>query len=193
MNWGCVWQISKYFLKTSITILMKLWLSHPALWKKNTRDDCFQLMWAFGNPYEATLNLRTRAERISFMFLFHLTLILQKATSLCTPELRHWEKPCVSVRVRWSGTESYITPVSHAVLQMCLHVRPHTHTQKLSLLHSHSDKKHKKNSVSQYPYRSATTHTRTNTFHTHSSIWVNCGKERCSGLSHPSPPMEKNV
>lgn len=69
-------------------------------------------MRAVGNPYEATLYRRTRAERISLMFLFHLTLILQR-------ELQVQEGPCVSVRVRWSGTESYITSVSHP--DACVH------------------------------------------------------------------------
>lgn len=40
-----------------------------------------KLIKAAGNIGEVTLSLRTRAERISFMLLFHLTLILKKATS----------------------------------------------------------------------------------------------------------------
>lgn len=39
------------------------------------------------SPGEGTLNVRTRAERINFMFLFPLTLILQEATSLCEPRV----------------------------------------------------------------------------------------------------------
>lgn len=174
---------------------MNLWLSHPALWE-NTRDDCFQLMRAVGNPYEATLYLRTRAERISFMFLFLLTLILRKATSLRAPELQHWGRPCVSVRVRWSGTESYITSVRS---RCATNARPRTRTLirmstrnlvcvALSLRHR-TQTKILTFSISLGNH----TPTHTKTFHTRSSIWVNCGNERRSGWSHPSPPVEKNV
>lgn len=133
---------------------MKLWLNHPALWER-MQDDCFQLIRGVGNPYEATLYLRTRAERISVMLLLHLTLILQKPMSVHT----QWvTTPCVSVRVRWRVI--YITSVSHAVQQTCLPVfpPPHTcaHTQPLSfsvipsLIHT-STKKEKSSSASHFP------------------------------------------
>lgn len=60
---------------------------------KNATQTTFQLMRAVGSPPEGTLYHRTRAERISLMSLFHLTLILQK-------ELQVREGQCVSVRVR---------------------------------------------------------------------------------------------
>lgn len=136
---------------------MKLWLNHPALWER-MQDDCFQLIRGVGNPYEATLYLRTRAERISVMLLLHLTLILQKPMSVHT----QWvTTPCVSVRVRWRVI--YITSVSHAVQQTCLPVFPpphtcaHTHTHNLSLLvwypHSYTQaqKKEKSSSASNFP------------------------------------------
>lgn len=128
--------------------------------------NCFQLMRAVRNPHEATLYLRTRAERISIMFLFHLTLILQKATSLHTPELQLREGPCVSVRVGWSGTESYITSVSRS--SACAHRTTQCQHQTALLCVLMQTQKQ-------------------------SSVWVSWGKERCPGLSHPSPPMEKNV
>lgn len=90
---------------------------------KKATQTTYQLMRAVGNPYEATLYRRTRAERISLMFLFHLTLILQK-------ELQVREGPCVSVRVRWSGTESSITSVSHC--DACAH-QAHTLSSLLAL------------------------------------------------------------
>lgn len=180
---------------------MKLWLNHPALWER-MQDDCFQLIRGVGNPYAATLYLRTRAERISVMLLLHLTLILQKPMSVHT----QWvTTPCVSVRVRWSGTGSYISLLSvtlcnkRAFLSSLrpTHERTHTHTPSLfqcdTLTQTH---KHKKREIllcltfSKLPGQQQA---HTNTFDTCSSIWVNCSKEHCSGLSHPSPPMKKNV
>lgn len=128
---------------------MKLWLNHPALWER-MQDDCFQLIRGVGNPYEATLYLRTRAERISVMLLLHLTLILQKPMSVHT----QWvTTPCVSVRVRWSGTGSYISLLSVTLCNkraflssLCpTHVRTHTHTPSLfqcdTLTQTHKHKK----------------------------------------------------
>lgn len=173
---------------------MKLWLNHPALWER-MQDDCFQLIRGVGNPYEATLYLRTRAERISVMLLLHLTLILQKPMSVHT----QWvTTPCVSVRVRWRVI--YITSVSHAVQQTCLPVfpPPHTHTQPLSfsvipsLIHT-STKKREILLCLKFSKLPGQQQAHTNTSDTCSSIWVNCSKEHFSGLSHPSPPMKKNV
>lgn len=130
-----------------------------------------------------TLYLRTRAERISFMFVFHLTLILQTATNLLTRELQHWEEPCVSLRVGWSGTESSITSVSGSD---ALALRP-THCQPQSSFLSCGKHTHKSSTFSNHTVQP---HTYT---HTQSSNWVNCGKKHCPGLRHPSAPMEKNV
>lgn len=179
---------------------MKLWLNHPALWER-MQDDCFQLIRGVGNPYEATLYLRTRAERISVMLLLHLTLILQKPMSVHT----QWvTTPCVSVRVRWSGTGSYISLLSvtlcnkRAFLSSLrpTHVRTHTHPLSFSAIPSLRHTSTKKREIllcftfSKLPGQQQA---HTNTFDTCSSIWVNCSKEHCSGLSHPSPPMKKNV
>lgn len=48
--------------KNFTSILIKLSLSHPGVWE-STQDDCFQLMRAGGNPYEAALFLRRRERR----------------------------------------------------------------------------------------------------------------------------------
>lgn len=151
-------------------IRMKLWLNHPALWER-MQDDCFQLIRGVRNPYEGTLYLRTRAERISVMLLLHLTLILQKPMSVHT----QWvTTPCVSVRVRWRVI--YITSVSHAVQQTCLPVFPpphtcvHTHTHNLSLLvwypHSYTQAQKKRNPPLPHIFQIARA-----TTSTHKHIW----------------------
>lgn len=73
------------------------------------------------------LSLRTRAERISFMLLFHLTLILKKATS---------ERSHASLLESDEVAATHPSPLSAApasrvcVRVSCQRVHTHTHTQR---------------------------------------------------------------
>lgn len=148
--------------------------------KKNTQE-CeknmrggFQLMRAVENPHEAILYLRRREERISFMFLFHLTLIPGKATRLHTPELQHRERLCVSVRVKWSGTSrtSLLSdPLSSHHSCTCARTPTPFNSEPLSSPRTGTGRE-KKNRLS----------------HMLHVTRVSGGKEHCSGLSRPPPP-----
>lgn len=90
--------------------------------------------------------------------------------------------------------KSYITSVSLAEQLSQLHVRTHPHRHSSTcqrktpflpyLRCSHKGTETEKNPLSHILHIS----THTNTILTLSSIWVSCGKEHCSGLSHPQPP-----
>lgn len=151
---------------------MKLWLNHPALWER-MQDDCFQLIRGVGNPYEATLYLRTRAERISVMLLLHLTLILQKPMSVhtqwvTTPSLLESDE--VAQGHIYHFCQSRCATNVPSCLPSAPHMHTHTHHLSFSVVpslrHTSTHKKKERNPPLSHIFQIARA-----TTSTHKHIW----------------------